>query len=75
MTTVSKEQEKIAETIQKLLELSDEDRETVIRIVRENHPKKIMVALENALRLSKHGKVKPRLNLKEFEEILKRTRF
>jgi len=59
----------------KLLELSDEDREAVIRIVRENHPKKIMVALENAYLVSKHGKVKPRISLKEFEEMLKRTRF
>lgn len=73
--SISKEQEKLVETIQKLLNLKEEDRERIIRIVQKHHPRKILVALENAYRVDKRGRKKAVLTLEEFEKMLERTRW
>jgi len=73
--SISKEQEKLVETIQKFLNLKEEDRERIIRIVQKHHPRKILVALENAYRVDKRGRKKAVLTLEEFEKMLERTRW
>jgi len=73
--SLSKEQEKLVEMIQKLLKLPPETRERIIRIVTENPPQKLKVALENAYKYTKHGKTKPVMTLEEFERMLKRVRW
>jgi len=73
--SLSKEQEKLVEMIQKLLKLPPEERERIIRIVTQNPPQKLKVALENAYKVTKHGKTKPVMTLEEFEKMLKRVRW
>jgi len=73
--SISKEQEKLVEMIQKLLNLREEDRERIIRIVQRHHPKKILVALENAYKTTRHGKRKTIMTLEEFEKMLERVRW
>jgi len=73
--SISKEQEKLVEMIQKLLNLKEEDRERIIRIVQKHHPKKILIALENAYRVDKRGRKKAVLTLDEFEKMLERIRW
>lgn len=72
---MSEEEDRIVKVLMKFLELKEEDRDRILRIVRENHPKKIMIALENAYLLTRKGKVKARVSLEEFEEMLKRVRW
>lgn len=72
---LTREQQKLIDIIQKFLQLKEKDRERIIRIVKENHPRKIVVALENAYKANKYGKKKPIMTLEEFERMLKKVRF
>jgi len=72
---LAKQQEKLAELIQELLQLNEEDRERVIRIVKNNPTRKIMLAVHNAYKIDKKGRKKPIMSLEEFEKMLKRIRF
>lgn len=72
---MSEEEDRVVKVLMKFLELKEEDRDRILRIVRENHPKKIMVTLQNAYLLTRKGKVKARVSLEEFEEMLKRVRW
>lgn len=73
MTT--RQKEKLVEILQKFLNLKEEDRERILRIVEEHHPRKIVVALENAYKVDKRGRKKAIMTLEEFERMLKRVRF
>ena len=72
---LTKQQERLVEILQKFLQLKEEDRERIIRIVKENHPRKIVVALENAYKVDRKGRTKPIMTLEEFERMLKKVRF
>ena len=72
---LTKQEERLVEILQNLLQLKEEDRERIIRIVKENHPRKIMVAIENAYKIDRRGKKKPIMTLEEFEKMLKKVRF
>jgi len=67
--------EALVESIIKVLGLPEEEKERVKRIVMNNHPRKILVALENAYKLTRRGKRKPTMTLEEFEKMLKKVRF
>jgi hypothetical protein len=69
------EQDKLVEILQKILQLEEKDRETLIRIIQKHHPRKIVIAVNNAYKITRTGKVKPLLTLEEFEKLLKKTRF
>jgi len=72
---LTKQQERLVEILQKFLQLKEEDRARIIRIVKNNHPRKIVVALENAYKVDRKGRKKPIMTLEEFERMLKRVRF
>jgi len=67
--------EKLVDEVMELLRLPPEARERVIKIVRENPPQKLKVALENAYRFTKRGKREPIMDLDEFEKMLKKVRW
>jgi len=72
---LTKQQERLVEILQKFLQLKEEDRERIIRIVKNNHPRKIVVALENAYKVDRKGRKKPIMTLEEFEKMLRKVRF
>jgi len=69
------EREKLAEVVSQLLRIPPEDRERLLRILSQHHPRKILVVLSNAYTLSRYGKVTPRVTLEEFERMLRRSRW
>ncbi|PMQ00712.1 MAG: hypothetical protein CBR30_09790 [Dictyoglomus sp. NZ13-RE01] len=72
---LTKQQEKLVEVLQEFFKLKEEDRERIIRIVKNNNPKKIVVALNNAYKIDRKGRKKPTMTLEEFERMLKKVRF
>jgi hypothetical protein len=62
-------------TLQKLLKLSQEDRERLLRIIREHKPQKIMKALHDVIIYDKRGKTRAIMTLEEFERLLKKVRY
>jgi hypothetical protein len=69
------EQDKLIQILMKILQLEDKDREALIRIIQKNHPRKIVIAINNAYKVTRTGKAKPLLTLEEFEKLLEKTRF
>ena len=69
------EQDKLIKILMKILQLEEKDREALIRIVQKHHPRKIVIAVNNAYKITRTGKVKPLLTLEEFEKLLEKTRF
>lgn len=66
---------KLEETLSKLLSLKPEEREKLLRIIREHKPQKIMKALNDIILYDKHGKRKVLITLEEFEKMLKKVRY
>ncbi len=67
--------EKLADTAQKLMQLKPEEREKLIRILREHKPQKIIKALHDVIFYDKRGKAKAIMTLEEFEKLLKKVRY
>jgi len=72
---LTKQQEKLVEILQEFFKPKEEDRERIIRIVKNNNPKKIVVALNNTYKIDRKGKKRPITTLEEFEKMLKKVRY
>ena len=66
---------KLEEILSQLLEVKPEEREIILRIIREHRPQKIIKALNDIILYDKHGKARVRITLEEFERMLKKVRF
>jgi hypothetical protein len=69
------EVEKLADTLYELLRLKPEDRERLLRIIREHKPQKILKALHDVIIYDKRGKTRAIMTLEEFEKLLKKVRY
>jgi hypothetical protein len=76
VTVPSDEQVKrLEEVLSKLLSLRPEEREALLRIIREHKPQKIVKAINDIVLYDKRGKARARVTLEEFEKMLKKVRF
>jgi hypothetical protein len=66
---------KLEEVLSQLLEIKPEEREILLRILRDHKPQKIIKALNDIVLYDKHGKARVRVTLEEFERMLKKVRF
>jgi hypothetical protein len=66
---------RLEEILNELLEVKPEEREIVLRIIREHKPQKIIKALNDIILYDKHGKARVKITLEEFEKMLKKVRF
>ena len=66
---------RLEEILSQLLEVKPEEREILLRILREHRPQKIVKALNDIILYDKHGKARVRITLEEFERMLKKVRF
>jgi hypothetical protein len=66
---------KLEEILSQLLEVKPEEREILLRILREHKPQKIIKALNDIVLYDKRGKPRVRITLEEFERMLKKVRF
>jgi uncharacterized short protein YbdD (DUF466 family) len=67
--------EKLEKTMSKLLGIKPEEREKLLRIIREHKPQKIVKALNDVIFYDKRGKAKVVMTLDEFEKMLKKVRY
>jgi hypothetical protein len=66
---------KLEETMSKLLDIKPEEREKLLRIIREHKPQKIVKALNDVIFYDKRGRAKVIMTLDEFEKMLKKVRY
>jgi len=66
---------KLEETMSKLLAIKPEEREKLLRIIREHRPQKIVKALNDVVFYDKRGRAKAIMTLDEFEKMLKKVRY
>jgi len=66
---------RLEEVLSKLLSLRPEERETLLRIIREHRPQKIVKAINDIILYDKRGKARVRITLEEFEKMLKKVRY
>jgi hypothetical protein len=66
---------KLEETMSKLLGIKPEEREKLLRIIREHKPQKIVKALNDVVFYDKRGRAKVTMTLDEFEKMLKKVRY
>jgi hypothetical protein len=66
---------RVEEALSKLLDVKPEEREKLLRIIREHKPQKIMRALKDIILYDKHGKARVKITLEEFEKMLKKVRY
>ena len=66
---------RLEEVLSKLLSLKPEEREALLRIIREHKPQKIVKAINDIVLYDKHGKARARITLEEFEKMLKKVRY
>jgi RecB family endonuclease NucS len=66
---------KLEETMSKLLDVKPEEREKLLRIIREHKPQKIVKALNDVIFYDKRGRAKVIMTLDEFEKMLKKVRY
>jgi hypothetical protein len=66
---------KLEETMSKLLDIKPEEREKLLRIIREHKPQKIVKALNDVVFYDKRGRAKVIMTLDEFEKMLKKVRY
>jgi hypothetical protein len=66
---------KLEETMSKLLDVKPEEREKLLRIIREHKPQKIVKALNDVIFYDKRGRAKVVMTLDEFEKMLKKVRY
>jgi len=66
---------KMEETLSKLLDIKPEEREKLLRIIREHKPQKIVKALNDITFYDKRGRAKVIMTLDEFEKMLKKVRY
>jgi hypothetical protein len=66
---------KLEETMSKLLDIKPEEREKLLRIIREHKPQKIVKALNDVIFYDKRGRAKVTMTLDEFEKMLKKVRY
>jgi hypothetical protein len=66
---------RVEEALSRLLDVKPEEREILLRILREHKPQKIMKALSDIILYDKHGKARVKITLEEFERMLKKVRF
>jgi RecB family endonuclease NucS len=66
---------KLEETMSKLLSIKPEEREKLLRIIREHKPQKIVKALNDIIFYDKRGRAKVIMTLDEFEKMLKKVRY
>ena len=57
---------KLEETMSKLLDIKPEEREKLLRIIREHKPQKIVKALNDVIFYDKRGRAKVIMTLDEF---------
>jgi hypothetical protein len=69
------EVEKLADMLQELLRLKPEDRERLLRIIKEHKPQKIFKALHDVIIYDKRGKPRATMTLEEFEKLLRKVRY
>ena len=74
-SSTSDQVKKLEEILSKLLEVKPEEREILLRILREHRPQKIIKALNDIILYDKHGKARVKITLEEFERMLKKVRF
>lgn len=66
---------RLEEVLSKLLSLRPEEREALLRIIREHRPQKIVKAINDIILYDKRGKARARITLEEFEKMLKKVRY
>ncbi|MEM2287892.1 MAG: hypothetical protein QW503_02270 [Sulfolobales archaeon] len=69
------ERKELEELVVAILNLKEEDREKLRRILTQYPKQKVILALHNAYTVTKYGKSRPIVTIDEFEKIVKRTRF
>jgi hypothetical protein len=74
-SSTSDQVKKLEEVLSKLLEVKPEEREILLRILREHRPQKIIKALNDIILYDKRGKARVKITLEEFERMLKKVRF
>jgi hypothetical protein len=74
-SSTSDQVKRLEEVLSKLLEVKPEEREILLRIIREHRPQKIIKALNDIILYDKHGKARVKITLEEFERMLKKIRF
>jgi hypothetical protein len=74
-SSTSDQVKKLEEILSELLGIKPEEREILLRILRDHKPQKIIKALNDIVLYDKHGKARVRVTLEEFERMLKKVRF
>jgi len=68
-------EKKLEEALSKLLDIKPEEREKLLRIIREHKPQKIVKALNDITFYDKRGRARVIMTLDEFEKMLKKVRY